>query len=142
MNLAAATGQTVEVSPDATYDFGTVTLVEVGDTLARHTVYLVIPDARAAKAWGVPGREGTVIGGIVRDRSRWAATAYGDRADMLDNTHPVYYLPVATSRAAAARGLLRWWNRVTVVGMDTPSYDVRWLDPMNLPARERRLLVA
>lgn len=107
MNIGDAVGQTIKLDPQG--QLGTVTLVEVGDTTSRQTVLLVIPDERAATAWGCPGRAGTVIGGIAHDSGPWEATAYTDRLH-LRTGGPVYDLPAAPSRVRAARGLLRWWN--------------------------------
>lgn len=140
MNITTATGQVIQLANAAWA--GTVTLVEVGDTLAHHTVYLVVPDERAAQSWGCPGRAGTVVGGLTRDGSRWAPTAYADRLHMRTDAGPVYYLPNAASRAAGARALLRWWNTVTVTATDQPEVDVRNLNPLELPTRARHQLVA
>lgn len=140
MNASTATAQVIKLN--AAPWAGTVKLVEVGDTLARHIVFLVIPDEKAARAWGCPERANTVMGGLIRHGGRWEATAYADRQHLRTGAGPVYYLPAAGSRAAAARALLRWWNTVAITRRDRPEFDVRWLNPMELSARERHQLVA
>jgi hypothetical protein len=144
MNLGDATalGTTIQVDPRQP-TFGAVTFVEIGATLDQSTVLLVVPNDRAATAYGALGRGGSVIGGLVHRGGGWDIVAYTDRAALRDTTMPLWYLPKpARSRAAAARALLRWWNRVDLVARDQPERDVRHLDPADLTRRDLALLVA
>lgn len=135
MNIAAAAQLAPAVTVDPTHPrFGTAALIEVGDTVARHRVMLVVPDARAREAYGVLGRaDGTVLGGLVRERSGWAVVAYTDRLHMRTNDGPVYYLPrIYTNRSAAVRALLKWWNLVDLTRRDEGEHAALNLDPQNL----------
>lgn len=87
---------------------GTATLTPVTDPDAQPYTYLVSTDARAREYFGGDNRTGT-IGGICLVRPGcWGVVAYRDRAH-LSGGGAVTDLPNAKTRAAAVRGLLRYY---------------------------------
>lgn len=82
--------------------FGVVTLRQrySSDT------WVVVPDAVAAKRFGVP-YAGRIIGGVVFTDEGWQPTAYTDPAHAAEMT---YRLPGHDDLAVVCRTLLRWWQ--------------------------------
>jgi hypothetical protein len=86
---------------------GTATLTPLATN--GSIVFLVQADQRASEYFG--GLHGCTIGGIGHlSNGRWAVVAYRDRDHLINGGGEVTYLPNAKSRAAAVRGLLRFYH--------------------------------
>ena len=71
--------------------------------------WLVVPDADAASAFGIPYPD-RVVGEVTETDQGWAPTAYTDPQQRQITSGMAYPLPVCGDLASACRSLLRWWH--------------------------------
>lgn len=73
-----------------------------------HT-WLMLPDAEAAEAFGVP-YPCRIVGQVAWTDEGWLPTAYTNPAHLEEQPRMIYRLPVCDDIASACRSLLRWWQ--------------------------------
>lgn len=77
--------------------------------LKDQRTWLVVPDAEAATAFGIPYPD-RVVGEVTETEQGWAPTAYTDPQHRQNQSGMAYPLPVCDDIASACRSLLRWWH--------------------------------
>ncbi|MFI7578287.1 hypothetical protein [Micromonospora sp. NPDC049497] len=77
--------------------------------LTDQRTWLVVPDAEAASAFGIPYPD-RVVGEVTETDQGWAPTAYTDPQHRQITVGMAYPLPVCDDLASACRSLLRWWH--------------------------------
>lgn len=77
--------------------------------LKDQRTWLVVPDAEAAAAFGIPYPD-RIVGEVTDTGQGWAPTAYTDPQHLQLEAGMAYRLPVCDDLASACRSLLRWWH--------------------------------
>ncbi|MGC5332816.1 hypothetical protein [Micromonospora sp. DT62] len=77
--------------------------------LKDQRTWLVVPDAEAAAAFGIPYPD-RVVGEVTETDQGWAPTAYTDPKHRQIRSGMAYPLPVCDDLAPVCRSLLRWWQ--------------------------------